>query len=205
MLIAKLRVSLNNVGIKYNSPTELGTVMTRGATMADGCVVRGLGTHFSDVASKERFDNLTRESNEIRSRFNRQFMKTPIDGTFVIPIKGQGKYFVEQLPKNADIDVSVIEFELSSAGDGLDLEEMQDWANKIKNQLIRIPLGRGADVDEEGLLSIESLVDCPVMARTTAKTIKDLVAQVRASTLSRKDFRDAIEKLSIELDSTALD
>jgi hypothetical protein len=205
MLIAKLRVSLNNVGIGYNSAAELGTSITRGATMADGAVVRGLGTHFADRSAYDRFQQLTRESNEIRAQFNRQFMKTCIDGTFIIPIRGQGKMFLEGLTKNPDIEVSVIEFELSSAGDGLDLEEMQEWANKIKNQLIRIPLGRGSDVDEEGLSSIEALVDCPVMARTTAKTIKDMVAQVRANTLSRKDFRDAIEKLNIELDSTALD
>ena len=204
MLIAKLRVSLNNIGIGYNSNKELGTDITRGATLSDGCVVRGLGTHFADAAAKERFDSLTRESNEIRSRFNRQFMRTPIDGTFVIPIKGQGKFFVEQLPKNPDIDVSVIEFELSSAGEGLDMEEMQEWGDRVKNQLLRIPLGRGKDIDEEGLLSIEVLSDCPVMARSSAKIIKDLVAQVRGGSLTRADFKLALEKITVEMDPEAL-
>ena len=205
MLIAKLRVSLNNAGIGYNSPTELGTDKTRGATLADGCVVRGLGTHFADMAAKDRFDSLTRESNEIRSRFNRQFMRTSIDGTFVIPIKGQGKMFVEGLVKNPDIDVSVTEFSLSSTGDGLDMEELQEWGDRVKNQLLRIPLGRGKDVDEEGLLSMEVLADCPVMARTTAKVIKELVAQVRGGTLSRPDFKLALEKITVEMDPAALD
>ena len=205
MLIAKLRVSLNNVGIGYNSGSELGTDKVRGVVLADGCVVRGLGTHFADVAAKERYDVLMHEANEIRSKFSRTFMRTPIEGTFVIPIKGQGKMFVEELPKNPDIEVSVIEFELSAAGDGLDVEELQEWSDRIKNQLLRIPLGRGKDVDDAGLESIETLASCPVMASGTSKAIKDLVVDVRAGTLSRQDFKIALEKTTIELDPTALD
>lgn len=205
MLIAKLRVSLRNISISYNSGSELGTDKVRGAVLQDGSVVRGLGTHFADQASKDRYDELTRQSNEIRSKFNRQFMRTPIDGTFVIPIKGQGKFFVDQLPKNPDIDVSVIEFELSSAGDGMDTEELQEWGNRVKNQLTRIPLGRGKDIDDEGLATIVALADCPVMSRTTAQAINGLVEQVRAGTLSRQDFKQAMDKLTIEMDPTALD
>jgi len=204
MLIAKLRVSLNNAGIGYNSGAELGTAAVAGAILKDGCVVRGLGTHFADQAAKERFDKLTRESNEIRSKFSRQFMRTPIDGTFVIPLKGQGKFFVDQLTPNPDIEVSVIEFELSSAGDGLDMEEMQEWGERVRNQLLRIPLGRGKDVDDEGLASIESLASCPVLAKETADTIKELVKFVRDGSLSRQDFKDSLEKIRMEMDPAAL-
>jgi hypothetical protein len=204
MLIAKLRVSLKNVGIGYNSGAELGTDKTRGAVLPDGCVVRGLGTHFADAAAKERFDSLTREANEIRSQFNRQFMRTPIDGTFVIPIKGQGKMFVEGLTANPDVEVSVIEFELYGAGDSLDMEEMQEWGQRVKNQLLRIPLGRGKDIDEEGLSSIASLADCPVMERNTATKIKALVQDVRDNKLSRQDFKLALERVNIEMDPAAL-
>ncbi len=204
MLIAKLSVAINNAGIEYNSNTELGTDKTRGAVLPNGSVVRGLGTHFADQAAKERYERLTKEANAIRDKFSRQFMRTPIEGTFILPIKGQGKFFAERLSTDPDVAVSVVEFELSSAGEGLNPRELSEWGDRVKNQLLRIPLGRGKDADDEGLSAIETLADCPAMSPTTSRVIKDLLSRVRNKLLSRQDFKCALENLKVEMESSAL-
>lgn len=204
MLIAKLRVELKNVDIHFNSHTELGTDKIRGAILPDGAVVRGLGTHFKDKDAKERYDTLIKEANSIRNQFNRQFVRTPIEGTFIIPVKGQAKLFIDGLTAHPDIDVSVIEFELASANGGLDPDELAEWGQRVKNQIVAIPLGRGEDVDESGVAAIATLAECPAMARITSNTIKELVQQVRNGSIARKDLKQALEKLAIEMDPAAL-
>lgn len=204
MLIAKLRISLRDAHIAFNSPKELGIDARRGSVLGDGKVVRGLGTHFASVADKERYDRLTKESNKIRDQFNRQFMRTPIDGTFIIATKGQGKLFIESIEKSNELDVSVVEFELSNGGDSLDEEEMDSWSQRVKNQLTRIPLGRGEDVDKAGLAALETLAQCPVLSADTATEIKSMIFKVREGTMRRDEFKKSLEGLHVGMDQAAL-
>jgi hypothetical protein len=203
MLIAKLRISLRDANIQYNRCTELGTDKVRGTVLEDGKVIRGLGTHFANKEAQERYDRLTKESNVIREKFNRQFMRTPIDGTFIITAKGEAKTFIDGLLINPELDVSVIEFELG-APDSLDETEMREWSTRVKNQLTRIPLGRGEEVDTDGLAALETLAGCPVLAQATADNIRAMIAQVRIGKLNRVDFRRSIELLEVSMDQGAL-
>jgi hypothetical protein len=203
MLIAKLRISLENANIHYNSCKELSTDKHRGTVLEDGKVVRGLGTHFADKASQERYDRLTKASNIIREKFNKHFMRTPIDGTFIINNKGEGKAFIGELTIDPELAVSVIEFELGST-ESLDETEMREWGQRVKNQLTRIPLGRGEQTDEEGLTALQTLASCPVLSKETAQNIRTMIEQVRVGQMTRVDFKRNIEMLNVEMDQATL-
>ena len=204
MLIAKLRISMKDATISYNSSEELETEKGRGTVLPDGKVIRGLGTHFANLAAQERYDRLTKESNVVREKFNRRFMRTPIDGTFIISEKGEAKKYIESLNINTELDVSVIEFELGATAGGLDNAEMQEWGKRVKNQLLRIPLGRANTVDSEGMDVLKTLSNCPVLSKETSEAIRLLLAQVEVGQLNRVDFKRSIELLDVNMDQATL-
>lgn len=207
MIIAKLRISLKDIGIKFNQASELGTDKHRGDVLTNGEVVRGLGTHFASVAAKERFDRLTKESNEIREQFNRRFLKSPLDGVFVIANKGDAKAFVNGLTYDTGLEVWVTEFELNNTNGGLDTTEMSAWSEKVKTQLVRIPLGRGKaeKIDPEGIAALEELSKCPVLTKETSEAIMLLVTQARANQVDRVELRRSIELLDVKMDQTSME
>jgi hypothetical protein len=205
MYIAKLRISLKDASIQFNSASELGTDKTRGTVLADGKVVRGLGTHFASIAAKERFDRLTAESNRVRDRFNHAFMKLfSFDGAYVIAKANDAKDFLASLTIDSDVDVSVVEFELGAMGVGLGADEMLEWATKVKTQLERVQLGRGKEIKSDGLAALESLAACPALSKTTADAIKTLVGEVRVGNINKQDLQDSIAKLNVTMDQTIL-
>lgn len=204
MLIAKLRISLKDCNIKYNSSAELETTKARGTVLVDGKIVRGLGTHFESIEAKERFDRLTKEANIIRNKFNERFLRTPIESTFVIGARGEAKAFVSSLEANPDIEVSVFEFELGSANGELDEKEMKEWSQRVKAQLTRVPLGRGEEADQDGLAALETLAGCPVLSPETAARIRLMVSEVRVGKMTRTDLKRGISLLDVAMDQTSL-
>jgi hypothetical protein len=204
MLIAKLRISLRDAGIAYNSATELETTKARGTVLTDGKVVRGLGTHFANQAAKERFDRLTKDSNTIREAFNRKFLRTPIEGTFVVNTKGEAKAYIASQTINPELFVSVMEFELGAADEGLDKQEMDEWGKRVKAQLERIPLGRAETVSNEGIDALEELSKCPVLAPATREAIGTLIAQAKVGQINRIDFKRSIELMDVTMDQGTL-
>jgi hypothetical protein len=203
MLIAKLRISLRDANIQYNRSSELGTDKARGTVLEDGKVIRGLGTHFANKESQERYDRLTKESNVIRDKFNRQFVRSPIEGVFIIAEKGEAKKYVEGLTINPELDIMVTEFEIG-APDSLDETEMREWSKRVKAQLTRVPLGRGDKLDDDGLKALETLAGCPVISKETADSIRRMVAEVRVGQMDKVDFKRGIELLNVEMDQTTL-
>lgn len=203
MLIAKLRISLRDANIQYNRSSELGIDKGRGTVLEDGKVIRGLGTHFASLEAKERYDRLTKDSNVVREKFNKQFMRTPIEGTFIINARGDAKKFIEAMSINPELDVTVIEFELG-APESLDEKEMREWSARVKAQLTRIPLGRGDTVDSDGLNALRTLAGCPVLAKETANTILALITQAQIGQLNRVDFKRSIELLDVSMDQSSL-
>jgi len=204
MLIAKLRISLKDCAIAYNSSAELETTKARGTVLTDGKIVRGLGTHFASQEAKERFDRLTAEANVIRNKFNEHFLRTPIESTFVIGVRGEAKAFIASLPVNPDIEVSVFEFELGSASGDLDEKEMKEWSVRVKAQLTRVPLGRGEEADQDGLAALETLAGCPVLSQETAARIRLMVSEVRVGKMTRTDLKRGISLLDVAMDQTSL-
>lgn len=204
MYIAKLRISLKDVGIAYNSPTELETDKTRGTVLPDGKILRGLGTHFANKEAQERWQRLTTESNVIREKFNRRFLRTPIESTFVINKPGDGKEFAAQYADNPDIEVFVFEFELGSASGTLDDKEMKDWGDRVKAQLKRVPLGRGEDIDADGLNALKTLAGCPVLAKETSEAILRMVGEVEVGKMNRTDLKRGISLLQVSMNQESL-
>ena len=204
MLIAKLRICLKDAGIAYNSASELETTKVRGTVLEGGKVVRGLGTSFASIAAKERFDRLTSESNVIREAFNRKFLRTPIEGTFIVNTKGEAKAFIAGQSINPELSVTVMEFELGTADEGLDKQEMDEWGKRVKAQLTRIPLGRGQQVDSDGIEALETLANCPALSPATADAIRLLANQAKVGQITRIDFKRSIELLDVSMDQTTL-
>lgn len=203
MLIAKLRVSMNDAGILYNNSADLTTDKTRGTVLPDGKVVRGLGTSFKSAEAKARYDKLVAEANSIRADFGTRFLRTPIQSTFVINKAGEGKEYVKKFQGNPDIEVSVFEFELG-AQDNLDAKEMKEWGDRVKEQLRRVPLGRGEEADAEGLSALETLAGCPVLSQETAARVRLMVSEVRVGKMTRTDLKRGIALLDVQLDQSSL-
>jgi hypothetical protein len=204
MLIAKLRVSLKDCGIQYNSSAELETAKVRGSELVDGKIIRGLGTHFASKEAKERFDRLTAKGNKIREQFNQRFLRTPLESTFVVTTPGEAKEFAKQFDsERPDIDVSVFEFELGATAE-LDEKEMKEWGERVKSQLKRVPLGRGEEVDEDGLTALLTLASCPVLAQETRDRINGMVAEVRVGKMNRADFKRGISILPVVMEQSTL-
>jgi len=204
MLIAKLRISLTDVAIRYNKKEELGIEAGRGTVLQDGKIVRGLGTHFENQAAKERFDMLTSESNKIREKFSRRFLRSPLEGVFVINHRGEAREFVKGIPHDSGLDVSVTEFELGGLGNGLDEEEMRDWAEKVKTQLGRIPLGRAKNASVDGISALEELAKCPVLSAQTKEAVATLVTQAKANQIDRPELMRSLEILDVQMDQGIL-
>jgi len=204
MLIAKLRVSLKDCGIQYNNSAELETTKVRGSELVDGKIIRGLGTHFASKEAKERFDKLTAKGNKIREQFNQRFLRTPIESTFVVSKAGEAKEFAKQFDgERPDIDVSVFEFELGATAE-LDEKEMKEWGERVKSQLKRVPLGRGEEVDEDGLTALLTLASCPVLAQETRDRITTMVAEVRVGKMNRADFKRGISIMPVVMEQSTL-
>jgi hypothetical protein len=199
--IAKLRISLKDAGIQYNSATELETKVGRGSVLVDGKVVRGLGTHFASKEAQDRYNKLTARSNAIRDQFNSRFARFLFDGTYVVK-PGEGKEFAAQfVGDQPDITVDVFEYDVT--GDP-DERELSVWSGRIKEQFKRAKLGRGEDVDEEGLKALETLAGCPILAAATRDRVLEMVGQVRAGKIDRVELKRGIGLLEVQVDNESL-
>ena len=201
MYIAKLRISVNDAGVQYNNSAELETTHKRGDVLADGKIVRGLGTHFASQEAKDRYDKLVSRSNEIRGEFNRNFARFLFDGTYVVK-PGEGRTFAEKFSNDRpDVVVDVFEYDIS--GDP-DERELSEWSQRIKGQLKQFPLGRGEKTDVEGLNALKTLAGCPVLAKETSDAILRMVGEVEVGRMNRTDLKRGISLLNVKMDSTTL-
>lgn len=199
LIIAKLSVRLKDANIKYNSSLELETTKERGTVLADGKIVRGLGTHFESKEAKDRFDRLTSRSNAIREEFNRKFARGPFEGTYVMSKAGEALEFASQFAnERPDIDVVTYEVNLSGAFD------MAEWQERIKSQAKRVGLGRAEFAADDGLNDLANLAQCPVLATSTRDSLLALIAQARAGDMKRVDFKRNIDLLKVEMDTAPL-
>lgn len=204
MRIAKLTVHVGDSGIAYNNGKELGTTAARGVTLADGKVVRGLGTHFASQEAKEKYDLRQSEANEIRAKFNRRFSRFVFDSAFVLSRKGEAKEFAASITvTDPNVTIEVLEFEVG-ADEEMGEREMKDWSERVKNQLKQVPLGRGEDADTEGLAALETLAGCPVLSPETAARIRLMVSEVRIGKMTRTDLKRGILLMDVEIDQSAL-
>ena len=207
MIIARVEVGLGNTGIRYNTPEEIGTATTRGTVLANGEVVRGIGTHFASQSDKERYDTLTRQQLEVRAALAERFMRVHFfPSAFVINEFGEAKKFIEEFLRDNTIDpgvrVDVVEFELSGA---IEDKHLLDWGVTIKEQLERVRLGRKkGQVATEALNAFEALAECPALSAETAGAIRKLVGEFRLGHMKKDDFQRSVQLLDVKMDNTVL-
>ncbi len=143
------------------------------------------------------------DANRIRTEFRKRFLATPIDGLYVVPKPGMARGFIDGLGHRDDINVRVTEFELASPN-GLDGGELTEWANRIKNQLSGVSLGRSKEADEDGLRALETLARCPVLKPETGTRIKELVAALRAEKITRIELKRNLQTLDVQIEQAPL-
>ena len=128
---------------------------------------------------------------------------SPFDSIFVISERGEARTFVDQMEQTEELEVCVTEMELGKDG-SLDAREMEEWTARVKTQFKRIPLGRGEEVDEEGLQALDSLSKCPVISQAVGEAIRGMIQQVRVGSMKRMDFKRNIQSMELELDQAVL-
>ncbi len=211
MLIAKLTIGYDR-GLALNDATDLvnatagvgvGVVAHKGYTTVDGKVIRGLGTHYRSDADMILVKEKDADANRIRTEFRKRFLATPIDGLYVVAKPGMARAFVSELGHRDDINVRVTEFELASPN-GLDGGELTEWANRIKNQLSSVSLGRSKEADEDGLRALETLASCPVLKPETGTRIKELVAALRSEKITRVELKRNLQTLDVQIEQAPL-
>jgi hypothetical protein len=209
MIIARVEVGLGNTNIKYNTPGELGTAATRGTVLANGEVVRGIGTHFASQSDKERYDALTKQQLQVRAALAERFVRVHFfKSAFIIKELGEAKKFVEEYIRGNKIDpcvrVDVIEGDFSVEG-GITDKQLVDWSTTVKEQLERVRLGqKKGQVNREALTALETLADCPALSQDTAGSIRKLVGEFRLGHILKDEFQRSIQILNVKMDATAL-
>lgn len=208
MQIAKLTISYER-GLHRNDERDLSAegktlgLLGRGDKTADGKVIRGVGTHYENEAVAALVKERDADARRIYSEFRGRFLATPLEGVYVISKRGEAKDFVSNIEHRDDIRVYVTEFELTAPAE-LNADELRAWGVKIQRQLASVSLGRTAEADEDGLRALESLAGCPVLKKSTGDRIKELVADLRASKLTRIELKRGLEKLNVEIEQAPL-
>lgn len=206
MLICKLTISYDR-GLARNDEKDLaqeaGGVLGRGATTADGKIIRGLGTHFRSKEDADLVGERDKEARRIYRAFRERFLTTPIDGLYAVPEPGVAASYLDELNVQLGLKVRVTEFALTTNGD-LDAAEIAEWSRRVKNQLIGVQLGRKKDIDENGLSALATLANCPVISQETKTTILNLVEGVRTQKVTRVELKRNLEKLDVKLDAKQL-
>lgn len=200
--IAVLHISIGDSGILYNRAEDLKTDKTRGTTLEDGKIVRGLGTSFESKEAKERYDRLVSRSNEIRAQFGMRFGRGPIRSTYMVAQPGDAIRYGETFESDApDITVTVDELDTSGS---LSERALADWAEANKELLKRVPLGRSEEASDEGLTAIETLASCPAFAQETKDVLQRWVSEAKVGSLKRADLKRNISLLDVKMDATPL-
>lgn len=212
MLIAKLTISYDR-GTALNkqqdlvdgvaSPEQVRQIASRGHKTADGKVLRGLGSHFRSEADADLVKQRDFAAREIYTAFRSKFIAAPIEGLYFVPKQGEAKKFISGLQVRDDMQVRVSEFELSAPSD-LEQAEMAAWAQRIKNQLSSISLGRSKEADAAGLEALVSLAGCPVLQKGTADRIRELVSMVKDGRIERVEIKRHLEKLNVQVETSTL-
>ena len=196
MIVGRLHVSFDR-GVKTNRAPDLG-LEERPVETQDGGLVRGLGTHFRDEAARDLAKRLGKEEARIREAFRRRFLASPIPGIYVFDREGAGKALLDSLNVEPEVSAAVAEYELSLSNE-LPPVEIIEWANRVKRQLLDVPLGKASDQGAEGLATLKGLAECPVLDDETRQELVRLIAITKLGAISRVELKREIEFVEIKL------
>ena len=203
MYLVGIEVGKGHTGIHYNTKEDLGTDKTRGSVLANGGINRGNGTHFPSPEAAQHYFALQKDETKLRMAVEERFMKARfIKGVFVETELGEAQRFIDEYRRDngvsAEIRVDVVELDVNAviAKDS----HVTDWEQGIKDQILRVRLGKKNGVATTALDAFEKLADCPVLDDSTAAAIRKLVGQFRLGGIQKDDFQRSIEHLDIKVD-----
>lgn len=198
MIVGRLSVSFDR-GVSTNKAPDLGLEETP-ETTSDGKLVRGLGTHYRSEEAKETAKEFAKQEGQIREAFRRAFLSSPIPGIYVLPESGAGRELLRTLEFDPRINAHVSEYSLTM-GDVPPIE-ISEWADRVKRQLVDVPLGRDSDPAAEGLVTLESLARCPVLDEETSEQLLSLIADAKLKAITRVELRREIRALEVKVQTT---
>lgn len=198
MIIAKLSISYDR-GLKRNNQDDLGIEKLE-KHPESGKVICGLGMHYVNADIRTVVKQRDKIASEVRESFNSTFLRSPLDGVYMMPERGAAQTHLDSILIRPDMEVRVTEFELTSDS-GLDSREMEEWSKRVKKQLSAISLGRKKDADEQGLRALTTLADCPLVAKRTATKIKELVELLKTDKITRVELKRGIETMDVEIEA----
>lgn len=205
MRIGKLTIGYDR-GLTRNDEKDLETEKHRGSVLADGGILRGLGTKFKSARDQELVKLRDQHAAKIRQAFREKFVATSIDGVYVLTEVGAGKRFAADLNtrelQELEITVRLQEFDLVT--EDLDTGELRAWSERIKNQLASVQLGRKKEIDEEGLDALITLSQAPIISKETGRRIRELVEALRENKITRLDIKRSLADLDVEIDQGAI-
>ena len=71
--------------------------------------------------------------------------------------------------------------------------------DRLRNQLGKVPLGRGKSATAEGLDVLDKLAACPVLAEETAKGLRELIAATRLDRVDRVEFKRRLAEMPLDV------
>lgn len=201
MKIARVSISFDR-GIQRNDPKDIGLEKIPD-NVGKGKRVRGLGTHWRSEEDQQRAVRCEKEEARIRRSFKSSFACAGIDGFFIIGTSGDADRLLARLDHSKEIEVKIQEFDLTAPG-GVSPAEFEAWSERIQEQIRQVPLGRGKQVDEEGIAALESLALCPILSLETSKKLRDLASRARGNVMPRLEVRRNLETVTVKLDAPDL-
>lgn len=201
MLVCKLTISFDR-GIARNDPKDVG-LDTEPVKTTDGeGLVRGLGTHYRNEEAKTRAEACEAEDRRIRRGYAAEFVRSPIEGLYVVPNREAPRALLTHLAPSADVKVRVSVFNLSSDG-AMETDEMKEWQDRIRRQFDKdARLGKEKFAAEDGLATLTRLAECPVLAVETREELLNLIQAARLEKVERKEFKRRIASMDLRIDAT---
>ncbi len=198
MIIGRLCISFDR-GVGKNIPPDIG--LERAPTYTqNGGIVRGLGTHYRSEAARELAKERSNEEARVRAAFRRDFVASPIPGTYILPSKGAGQRLLYDLGVREDLDVRVAEYVLEPTEE-LPPAEVMEWAGRVEQQLQSIPFGRGKEVGADGLRILERLAACPALGKETAVRLRGLINATKLEAIDRVELRRRLADFTVEVEA----
>jgi hypothetical protein len=199
MIICRLCISFDR-GTARNKRDDLGSTVVKGSVTVDGKVIRGLGSHFRSEEARQLNKERCAEEQRIRNAFRRTFVSAPIPGHYILPESGAGKRFLASLEPRQDIEARVAQYDLQVSGEDMPPGEIRDWANRVQEQIVKMPTGRGKVVNADKLEALNVLASAPILAEESREALKALIKGARLQTIDRLTFKRQIEDIKIDID-----
>lgn len=195
MILERVRMSFDR-GVAQNKPEDVG-LGTAPTETTGGGKIRGLGTHYTSPEAEALAIRLGIEEGRVNREIARRFMRSPIEGLYVVSRKGEMREALAAINPDPGVNARVATYVLE-AGDR-NAEDVEDWIKTVKNQLKLAPLGRAKDASNEGLDIIKRLAECPVLSDDSRNELLSLVAAAKLGRVDRVEFKRKIVDMNLSM------